>query len=442
MAWYQIKNRVRAAIKAFQDPGMVKGKMTSGTGPGGIIWHKTEPVTHYQYWIYAAINCIARNMAKVPFKVMIWNGEAYEEVKEHPLIDLLYNVNENMNYYELIYMHALWMELTGNSYWYIVRDNTGKPREIWDLEPGRVKVVAGKERLVSGYVYMAPDGTQVPFSIDEIIHFKYPNPHSRFYGLSPVEAMMYLAGETEAMHSFAWALFRNSANPGMILTTDEVVDDVTFKRLKEEWEDAYKGVTQAGKTMFLDAGFKPERIGMTMQELSFIEGRKLVRNETLSFFGVPITKLGFGEEINRATAEELDKTFWSETIEPKMIMLSAKINEKLCPMYNNQMEIAFIVPVVTNKEIELKQMELDLEKGVKTINMIRAERGEPPVDWGDRPILPMQMIPLGETFKTERVVVNAEEKEEQEQNKRIKIQVPEVYRWEAKQCKLVGLKHI
>jgi phage portal protein BeeE len=64
-------------------------------------------------------------------------GDDHEEQDDHPLLDLLEGVNENMTGIELKYVTMAHLELTGNCYWLLdgVTDAISQPRAIYPLNP-------------------------------------------------------------------------------------------------------------------------------------------------------------------------------------------------------------------------------------------------------------------------------------------------------------------
>jgi hypothetical protein len=50
-------------------------------------------------------------------------------------------------------------------------------------------------------------------------------------------------------------------------------------------------------------------------------------------------------------------------------------------------------PVPIDRDATTAQQTLDLKYGVVTINELRGERGLPPVEWGDKPWLPLVWAP-------------------------------------------------
>lgn len=82
------------------------------------------------------------------------------------------------------------LELLGNPYWLKDRVNgLGQPLEILRLVPEQIRIVAAADGREAGYVLSGPGGVQVPYELDEVIHFKYPNPLDEYYGMGTVEAI-------------------------------------------------------------------------------------------------------------------------------------------------------------------------------------------------------------------------------------------------------------
>ena len=79
-------------------------------------------------------------------------------------------------------------------------------------------------------------------------------------------------------------------------------------------------------------------------------------------------------------------------IRPRLRRRDDKINERLIPMFDpsGRLCVRCDNPEAEDQENARAWQELDLRSGVKTINEVRRERGFPPVEWGDRPWLPLQ----------------------------------------------------
>ena len=87
-----------------------------------------------------------REVANIQFRLYQVKGDDHEEQDDHPLLTLLDGVNEHMTGIELKYVTMAHLELTGNCYWLLdgVNSDTDKPRAIYPLNPGRVRVKLDK----------------------------------------------------------------------------------------------------------------------------------------------------------------------------------------------------------------------------------------------------------------------------------------------------------
>src|SRR5262249_38060701 len=81
-----------------------------------------EQLRNYQSWVYAAVNAIAQEVAQQrPFLYRSTGQAEHEQIPlpaVHPLIRLLDSPNPWMTRWELWYLTIVYLELTGNCFWY------------------------------------------------------------------------------------------------------------------------------------------------------------------------------------------------------------------------------------------------------------------------------------------------------------------------------------
>lgn len=359
----------------------------------------SEYIQNFESWVYAAVSCIARNTAKVPLKLYVdkstSGNEERKEIYEHPFLDLWKRVNPWMDNYFLRELTRTYLELIGNAYWYLPSNRLNLPGEIWPLLAHRVKVVSGKQVLIDRYEYNLGDRIVV-LSPDEVIHFKFPNPESLVVGVGPLQAILSSVDTNKAMQEYSLNLFENGAFFGTTINVPEDMSPDNYNRLKTELKEQYTGVGNAGKTKIL-RGAEVKRAVQTMAELAFIDGRKLAKEDILGIYGVPAHKLGAGESgaaASRSTAYELDRVFTDETISPRLEREAAIINQFVLPRWDEKLVCEFEDISPADKEFNLKLEESRLNSGVWTINQVKEQEGEEPVEYGDKPILPMNRVPI------------------------------------------------
>ena len=115
---------------------------------------------------WRCVNIISNTLATLPWRVMRNETDGVSEFKGHPLYQLLSvkpnNEHTPVTFRETMISHIL---LHGNAYAEIVRDNTGRPQELWLLAPDRVEptrddmgnLVYRVSQAAGEMVYLPPD---------------------------------------------------------------------------------------------------------------------------------------------------------------------------------------------------------------------------------------------------------------------------------------------
>jgi HK97 family phage portal protein len=324
---------------------------------------------------------------------------ALEELDNHPLLDLLNNPNASMSKNEFLEICFLHLELTGNAYWFVVRDKKKKPIELWPLLPNLVAVVPDQKHFIVGYVYTT-NGKQIPLNPEDVVHHKYGNPMDFRHGYSAVMAgSTTIDGDTHAA-IFNQRFFYNTAMPDGFLTTDEQIDEKVFKRLKDEWMNTYGGAVNSHRTAILSGGLQFKNLQINQRDMEFLKGRNFNRDMILSLFGVPKSLAGFDESMSRANADTAEYIF-SKRIRIRMQRLVNRITMDLAPDYENgeNLLVSFTDPVPQDTAQVLKDNVSSLgttnNPGFATINEIRARRGDLPVAGGNQIFVPANLLPLG-----------------------------------------------
>ena len=316
-----------------------------------------------------------------------------EEVTDHRFLDTLSAVNPFMNKNHLFELSNIYQELTGNAYWYLVKDSFGMVIEIWPIPPDRMKVVPSRENFISHYIYQY-GATKVPFEIDEIVHFKWPNPKSLFYGASPLQAVSQAFNTNQNMGRFENAMFANNARPEGFFTTEQDIDDDSFDRVKEELQQTYLGVSNTGKVGFLDKGVTFSPVTMKPKDLSFLKGREWTMKEIYNAYGVPIGL--FDDKANRANAEAAQYVYAKYGIQPRHARFEEKLNEQILNKFDEKLFVAFDNVVPEDKAFELEEDVQLLGAGSRTINEVRMSRGKEKIDGGNEPLVNRGLVPLSQ----------------------------------------------
>ena len=359
-------------------------------------------------WTYAVVNAIAREVATIQFRLYQLNGDDQEEVEpDHPLLTLLDGVNEHMTGPELKYVTMAHLELTGNFYWLLdgVSSDRDKPRAIYPLNPGRVRVKLNKSSFpfkLSHYEFTI-DGKVIRFEPYQILHIKYPDPNDPFVGIGVVQTIpTWIDSDNYAME-YNRKYFINGAQIGLYVQTDTNVEG-NIERIKRGMRDEYAGNQNAHKIPVMPKGVKLEHTGVTHKDMDFSTLADVTRDRILAAGGVSKTILGTAEsDTNRATAETADYVFSKRTIKPKVEMLLSYLNEFLVPRYGDDLYMTFIDPVPEDKAFRTQEMQAAVASmPLLTQNEARDQfMGMGPVPGGEQLMRPSSMIPAGQTEEPE-----------------------------------------
>jgi HK97 family phage portal protein len=314
-----------------------------------------------------------------------------EEVIEHPFLDMIKSVNPLINRFDLWDGTQLWLELTGNAFWYIHKNNLGVPVELWPLPPQFMRVVGSKDKIVAGYVYQRAVA-KIPFENEEIIHFKFFSPSGGLYGTGPLTAIMDSYIDDSNIRKFEATLMKNMGRPEAVLQSKEPIGDVDFKRIKKRWR--HNRSKESGGTLVLENGLEYKPITFTPREMNYVVGRKLNREEIAAAFGVPMSKLTT-EAVNLANAYVGEHQYMQDTIEPRLRRIEETINEKLMPMYDENLFVAYDSVVPDDKQFDLTERTANLGSYITTVNEEREKMGLEKVAWGEIPLANAGIAPLG-----------------------------------------------
>lgn len=189
---------------------------------------------------------------------------------------------------ELMQAHV---DLRGNAYGLKVAGTKGAVSEIVPLHPDRMTI----ERLSNGrllYKFKMPDGSTTRYSQDEIFHVRNLS-QDGVQGLSTIQVARDAVGLALASETHAAGLFKNGAQPGVILRHPGKLLPERARVLREDWERLHSGPYNSHRTAVLEEGMDATSLGLTNVDLQYLEGRKFQGEEICRVFRVPPHMVGF-----------------------------------------------------------------------------------------------------------------------------------------------------
>lgn len=342
-------------------------------------------------WVYRNNDAIAQEVSKVEFELYtlgIANGEiVYNEILSHPLLDLLDKPNPETTKNDALYIVQSHKKLSGDAFWLKVRDN-GKVVALRSLPPDKVELAISPPTpenpvVIDAYVYkdrINGEYVEITYPVEDIIHFKKPNPNNPFRGYGAVEALAETIDLDNLTTETSMAFFRNGAITNFVLTTESRLDPDQIKRLQAELRSTYGGASKAYKTMILGGGLKPEDISFTNKDQEFLGQLEWYRDKIMIGFGNTKASLGMVDDVNRASFEGSNIGWLRTTVRPDIESIVNTLNEFLVPEFGENLILGFKDPVPEDRAEDIAEIKDLYPLGIMTKDEAREIVDMDPVD--------------------------------------------------------------
>lgn len=345
--------------------------------------------------LYAVINLRARLMSGLDLNLYRGSGSARKVVDFSPAVDLLKHINPFWTWRRLARMDELSMGIWGQSFWAIESDKIG-PREIWWLKPSKMHVVPDANGYIKGFLYEVTNANFndrfIPFTPDEIVWFRYPNPLDELSPMSPLVAAERASTTGAAMMDGNAAIFNQGMQAGGFITPNG--DKTSFTKPQADDLEAFletrvRGTKNAKKWHVLrfDAQFKEAQI--TAKDAEFINGLNVSLRRVCNVYGVPSPLMNDLEHATLANLSELHKVLWSDALKPDAQLRQDEITEQFLPRFTGrpmhaEFDFTKVEALQESATSTWERERAQIEVGSLTINEWRESNGLPPVPWGDK----------------------------------------------------------
>jgi len=282
--------------------------------------------------VWNATTIISGTVASLPLILYKRTGSNKTRAKNHPLFNVLHNqANPEMTSFiwrETAQQHIL---LWGNHYSLIKRNEVYDVVELWPLNPSRMEVERENGRII--YKLRKDDGTKVVFRAEDIFHIPGLGFDGRL-GYSVISNMARqslgtsLAADEHAGRVFAQGTTLRGylTHPGRFGGQDR---EGAATKLRNSWEQAYGGLSHAGKIAILEEGMEFKPLSMSPEDLQLLTTRVFNVSEVSRWFNIQLHKL---KELTRATFSNIEQQqleFVIDTMRPWFVRWEAHIDWKL-----------------------------------------------------------------------------------------------------------------
>lgn len=297
---------------------------------------------------YRCVAAIADNGSSVPLAVRRADGS---EIEGHPIAHL-FNKKPNPQMSARVFKSLMLQqgELAGQSFVWLDRGETGLgPVTEAHIVFDQVDVIVDKPLAqrptmanLAGFIIRRADGTRVPVLPEEMLWLRYPHPFDPLGCLAPWKAARHAVDMDAYAREWQRSSYQNGATPtGVIYLGDMEPDDLT--KTRASWRSSMQGPANAGKNLLVASppgsqgkGVEYVRVGLTAEEMDYLESRVANADEVMMAFGVRRDVLTGGSTYENQTAAVA--SLWSQTIKPKLEIIGSEIDRILLPSDSEEAE--------------------------------------------------------------------------------------------------------
>lgn len=256
--------------------------------------------------VYACVKVISETFASLPLPVYERLERGKKKALNHPLYSVLHDIaNPEMTSFEFRQTMMINMLLTKGGFAEIVRNGAGQIAELWPIPSNRVTVQRDSKTKELLYFINGADGNGYILKSNQVWNLKGLS----FDGLNsiePVNLAREAFGLSMAAEEFGERFFSQGTNAGGIAEYPGALSDEAFKRYKESFYEAYSGLTNSNRIVFLEEGLKFHKIDTPPDSSQFIETRKFQVIEVARFFNVQPHMI---MDLERATFTNIEQQF-------------------------------------------------------------------------------------------------------------------------------------
>lgn len=278
--------------------------------------------------VFCAVEIISNAIGGLPLFVFARGPDGSKRPdRDHPAYRLLHTApNPETTPKRFKKQMTAWMLLWGNSYAEIELNAHRRPKGLWPIHPGRVRVMRdGAGEIV--YEVHNQNGTTTTLAAERMLHVMGFSKDG-MVGISRIGMARESLGLTVRAEEYGARFFGNGARPAVILEMDSEPSAEVKEKLKQTWQEGFSG-ENVHKTALLPGGVKAKILGMPNEDAQFLETRVMQVQEVARWFTIPTPKL---QEHSRSTfnnAEHLGEDFKADTILPIVTDFEEECDRKL-----------------------------------------------------------------------------------------------------------------
>lgn len=277
--------------------------------------------------VWSAIRVLGETLAMLPLNDYIQESEKKRLVNKGSRLQTILHDEPNAMMSSFTYREtkSLHVNLTGNSYTIIHRDNYNQVGELELIEHPREVIVRKIDRQ-KYYYYRGKT-----FLDNEILHI-HGMGWDGLTGKNPVQCARENLGTGLALQQYGNAFFKNGVRNSGVLEVPGKLDAKVRENIESSFANQYAGVANTGKVPVLEAGMKFNPVSLSNEDAQYLSSRKFSIDEVARIFRVPPHMIASLESSTNNNIEHQGIEFAIYTMLPHIIRWEQEMNRKLIPV--------------------------------------------------------------------------------------------------------------
>lgn len=310
-----------------------------------------------QPWVRTVIDKRAAAIARLPVGVWDVNGATKSLDTRSRYAALVANPCEYLDNYSFWAWVQTTIDIYGETYLAMVKDDNGLPTSFMPLHPSRVGVKRDPKSGEYTYLFQAGSGIGgelVSFPQSDVVPFKLFNPHKLERGLSRMESLKSTIFAEDSSRNATASMWSNSGRPNIVLTSEKALGQAGRERLATAFRQSHGGSSNAGKALVLEDGVTAAAFQLTATEMQFIESRHLNREEVCGVYDTapPIVHI-----LDKATFSNISaqmRAFYRDTMAPPLEFIQSVMDKYVGSYWSRKNAMKFAVDDVIRGDWETR----------------------------------------------------------------------------------------
>ncbi len=349
--------------------------------------------------VYSCVKILANHVAMLPCQIFQITEEGKRvRQKEHRVSKLIETrPNPYMTPFEFKQTMESHRQLYGNAYAEIEWGRDGYPKNLWILNPKLTKVMRDTKKNKIWVTTTLPNGQYVKLPYTSIIHLKGLSVNG-LTGLSPIEVARQTIGSQMASQKYLNKFYNHGNTASGILKVPVQLNKEAKDKVRNEWEQYSRGLTNAHRVAILDAGIDYQAIGMTQADAQFIETQKFTVSEIAKIFNIPPHMLGELEKATFSNIEQQSMEFVRDTLTPLLVSWEQTLQYQL--LSTEDIKAGYYIKYNLNSILRgdsssrATYYEKMIQLGIYSINEVRELEEKDSIENGDKHFVSLNYVSL------------------------------------------------